>query len=694
MKVAYYRGLMAENLQTGSGLPFDLNDLLQHRAIESNRVEFKASWDDHIAESVVRTACAFANDLLNLNGGYIVLGVEETEGRPMLPPRGLGGRNLDELQKKIRGACIRIVPDYQPLVFIEHVNDQPLLILFCPGGDNRPYQAPKKKGEGRAFHVRQGSQSVEAQGDTLRQLMALAAKIPFDDRRSLEAGLRDLSPTLVRRFLGDVGSKLADESIEDPALYRKLRIVVPVNAHEVPRNVGLLFFNEDPDRFFPGARIEVVRFPDDAGGDLLEEHIFRGPLPEQIRACLGYLDGMSGTFVRKRHDRPEADRTPAFPMEAVREALINAVYHRGYDGPPEPVTVYLYLDRLRISSYPGPLPGIDPEHFQEGAEFPSVPARNRRIGDFLKELRLCETRGTGIPKIRREMRRNGSPPPDFRFDEGRTYFEVTLPMHREHVLAEAGAMMSAGRAADALGPLRRAFARQPGFLDLTGCLVQCEIELGHIEAARAALRIFSQNIHLEDSQDQPWPFFTAARMLIERRQRDEALAVLDEMPEVRMWTSAHLQHALLVRDAGDLYGSYPLFELVHSFSQRADVLAQFAETKLRIAEDFTDGAREQLLWEAAELLAEAAELLAEPVIFTGEDHRDPSRDDLERGALLCLLRAQVLVKLNMPAREISAAFRRAIELIPEKDNPRFYRAYEEWKQSRHPARLARRPRAR
>ncbi len=320
---------MADNLLTGSSLPFALDDLLHQRTIESNRIEFKATWDDLTSEAVVRTACA-------------------------------------------------------------------------------------------------------------------------------------LSPTLVRRFLAEVGSKLPDEPLEDAALYRKLRIVAPVNAHEVPRNVGLLFFHEDPDRFFSGARIEVVRFPDDAGGDQLEEHVFRGPLPEQIRACLNYLEGVGGMLVRKRRDRPEAERTPAYPMAAVREALINAVYHRSYDGPPEPVKVYLYLDRLQISSYPGPLPGVELAHFQEGAEFPPVPARNRRIGDFLKELRLCETRGTGLPKIRRELRNIGSPPPEFRFDEGRTYFEITLPMHREHVLAAASQLMTAGRAADALGPLRRAFARQPG----------------------------------------------------------------------------------------------------------------------------------------------------------------------------------------------------------------------------------------
>jgi len=55
--------------------------------------------------------------------------------------------------------------------------------------------------------------------------------------------------------------------------------------------------------------------------------------------------------------------------------------------------------------------------------------RNRRIGEFLKELRLTEGRGTGVPKIIRAMSRNGSPPPRFKTDEERTYFSAILPIH-------------------------------------------------------------------------------------------------------------------------------------------------------------------------------------------------------------------------------------------------------------------------
>lgn len=432
------RGIMIimDAARIQSGIPFNLDDLIHRRAIEDNRVEFKATWNHPIEPAVVKTVCAFANDLLNLNGGYIVLGVEEEGGRPILPPRGLDDLSLDKVQKEVYGACKRITPDYQPLLFPADYQGKTILVIWAPGGDSRPYQAPESLAQGakRDYYVRQGPMSVVARGELLRQLMEGAAKIPFDDRRSLNAKLEDISPTLVRRFLHQVRSDIlnAVPPVSDYDLYRKLRIVAPVNAHEVPRNIGLLFFHEDPDQFFPGARIEVVRFLDDAGGDLIQEWVFRGPMPEQIRSTLDFLRTFGGERVLKVEDQAEAVRTFAYPFEAMDEAIVNAVYHRGYDGPPEPTKVYVYPDRMEIINYPGPVAGVKPEQLQQGSPGPVAPARNRRIGEFLKELRLAEARGTGIPKIRRKMKENGSPEPRFEFDEDRTYYRTTLPIHPRH----------------------------------------------------------------------------------------------------------------------------------------------------------------------------------------------------------------------------------------------------------------------
>ena len=102
-----------------------------------------------------------------------------------------------------------------------------------------------------------------------------------------------------------------------------------------------------------------------------------------------------------------------------------------------PVKVYLYPDRLKITSYPGPVPGIDVRHLQPDADVPAVPARNRRIGELLKELGLAEGRLTGLPKVFRAMIDNGSPVPRFDFDEQRTYFRAVLPAHPEYTAITA-----------------------------------------------------------------------------------------------------------------------------------------------------------------------------------------------------------------------------------------------------------------
>ncbi|HEW97612.1 MAG: hypothetical protein DRR16_20635 [Candidatus Parabeggiatoa sp. nov. 3] len=269
-------------------LPINLDDLMSARTVESVRLEFKKTASDPTLEQIIHTVCAFANDFHNLNGGYIVLGVEEENGLPILPPVGLEPKNLDRIQKRIRGNCKRIEPEYLPIISPER-KGQPQGIAptwHCVGAI--PCGCPISKytkifGES-TYYVRLGSETVVAQDDSLTQLMQMTAKVPFDDRRNLTASLDALSPALVRHFLSEIKSDLVAPNVDIPAieLYRKLRLVFKVNGHEVPKNVALLFFSDQPEDFFPGTRIEVVQFADEAGGDLIEEKIFRGPVQTQL----------------------------------------------------------------------------------------------------------------------------------------------------------------------------------------------------------------------------------------------------------------------------------------------------------------------------------------------------------------------------------------------------------------------------
>ena len=397
-----------------SGLPIALEDLIHARSVEDNRREFKAAWNPVTQTAVVRTICAFANDLLNLNGGYVLLGIEtDGRGNPSLPPRGLENVNLDELQRELFGQCNRINPHYLPRLFPVSFEDRSILVVWAPGGDNRPYEAPKTATSGdRAYYVREGSQTVAAKGPLLSQLFEQAAKIPYDDRINRSMVLGDVSDRLIKGFLSDIGSEIGRTIPFSTDVYSNMQLTSPLNGHNAPRNVALLFFADEPERVFPGARIEVVQFTDDAAGNLIEERIIQGPLHHQVRQTLSYLESLGSTVLEKVPGQAEVDRMVTYPYEAIREAVVNTVYHRSYQEG-EPTKIYLYPDRMEITSYPGPVRGVELHHFTGGETIPVVPARNRRIGAFLKELRLAESRGTGVPKIRRHMSESGSPEPRF-----------------------------------------------------------------------------------------------------------------------------------------------------------------------------------------------------------------------------------------------------------------------------------------
>ena len=190
-------------MATASILPLSLDVLL---TFESARIEFKASWDEKTTgPQVLRAIAAFANDLQNLNGGYVVLGVEAPDGIPILPPRGLDPEKIEAIQRWIRGQCKRIEPDYQPILAPETRDGRHLLVVWVPPSDIRPHTVPETldKGAPRSYYVRLGSETTKATGDLLHQLISLTARIPFYDRRALGGSLEKIRLHIVREFLTD-----------------------------------------------------------------------------------------------------------------------------------------------------------------------------------------------------------------------------------------------------------------------------------------------------------------------------------------------------------------------------------------------------------------------------------------------------------------------------------------------------------
>ncbi|MFA5180352.1 MAG: RNA-binding domain-containing protein [Syntrophales bacterium] len=411
-------------------LPINIDVLINGRTVEGERLEFKKGWNP---EAVIHTLCAFANDFHNLGGGYIVIGIEERDGRPMLPPVGIPAGKIDKIQKEILTLGYRMQPVYHPVIAPYVIQDRHLLVLWAPGGQTRPYKAPvslAKEAKEFAYYIRKASATVRPTHGDEMELIGLTATVPFDDRIAHQASIDDLNLALIRDFLREVGSKLYDD-VKDMGfaqLCRQMHIVSGAMEMLKPLNVGLLFFNENPARFFPQAQIDVVQFPDGPGGDVFTEKIFKGPLNRIVKEALAYVNAvLIEEIVVKKRGKPEAERFFNYPYEALEEALVNAVYHRSYEIR-EPIEVRILPDCVTIASYPGPDHSVNLADLQTGRSS-TRRYRNRRIGEFLKELNLTEGRGTGIPKILRAIRKNGSPLPIFETDDDRLYFVSRFPIH-------------------------------------------------------------------------------------------------------------------------------------------------------------------------------------------------------------------------------------------------------------------------
>jgi ATP-dependent DNA helicase RecG len=367
---------------------------------------------------------------------------------------------------------------------------------------------------------------------------------------------------------------------------------------------------------------------------------------------------LSSLHLRKEDEKIQTSGFVGFPLPSLKETIVNAVYHRGYEST-EPTKVYLYPDRLEVTSYPGPVPGLKPEDFLPGARMPKVPARNRRIGEFLKELRLAESRGTGVPTIFRTMAQNGSPQPKFEFDADRTYFTVILPAHPEYValaaLREAAELEATGFTDKALARLEAAHITFPGSGSIVATLIKLLCKRERFKQAREVYERFRSN---EPRTGDGRVIATLAESYLTAELTQEAKDVLGDLASITSAREA-IDLAILQRRALQEEKANRLFQKAEgSDAMLSDpkALHEFAQCKIKLSREAHKSATKRgkevnrkLLLEASELLQRVLQMDAHP----------------KRHAHAWLDMAKVLFFLKEPRDEINNALKKAAELAPQ-----------------------------
>lgn len=413
-------------------IPINIDDLINKRIVESTRIEFKSDFNP---TPVIHSICAFANDIDNLGGGYIVLGVEEKDGSPVFPIKGIEQERIDGILKELVGYCRCIEPLYNPVVEPILYKDVYVIVIWVSGGYGRPYKASldvlgkEAKKSTKYYYIRKFSSTIVASPDEEKELFYISSDIPFDDRPNLLAEVSDLDIGLLRAHLKEIDSSLYERSLNMDVLEiaKDMQLVSGPTERLKPLNVGILMFSERPEKYFRYARIEVVDIPDPTGTNMTEK-VFTGPIQRQLKDALAYIKNYTLKEVTiKDKNKAEAVKIYNYPYAAVEEILSNAVYHRSYQIN-EPITVRIMPQAIEITSFPGFDRSITDEDIAK-YQIRARVYRNRRIGDFLKELKLIEGRNTGFPNAIKALTENGSSLPKFDMSPQRDYLSVTIPVH-------------------------------------------------------------------------------------------------------------------------------------------------------------------------------------------------------------------------------------------------------------------------
>lgn len=410
----------------------DLVGDLRRRGAETTGVEVKSARRG-VPRSVRETLSALSNG----RGGVIILGLSEDLGFSPVEDfdaqairDGVAGMAANDLTPPVRG-----------LIEIEEVDGARVVRVDVPELDvlEKPCFVTTQ-GEYGGSYVRSGDGDRRLTRYEVTQLLANRGQPRVDLEVVSEAEPSDLDERMVAQLLGRVRERQprAFADVTDQDALERLGVLRSDEGSPQPTAAGLLCLGRYPQQHFPQLNVTFVALPglvmgqtSSSGQRFLDNVTCDGPLPSVVEQAVRAVErNMTRSAVIRgagRTDRYE------YPLDVVRELIVNAVMHRDYSALARgtQVQVELYPDRLVVRSPGGLFGTVDPAQF--GA--PDVTSsRNAVLARLLSEIALpgtsnpvCENRGSGIPAVMASLKAAGMSPPEF--DVSFSRVEVVVPHH-------------------------------------------------------------------------------------------------------------------------------------------------------------------------------------------------------------------------------------------------------------------------
>ena len=356
--------------------------------IETDVIEFKAAFVNDLNKEVI----AFANT----NGGEIYIGLDDN-GKPC----GLNNINDVELQC-VNHITNTIKPDVSMFVKYEKIviDGQDVLKIIVNKGSMSPYYIAGKGIRPEGVYVRMGTASVPATETTIVNMIKETTGETYEDTRSLNQNLTFIQ---AEQEFSNAGISFGESQ------KKSLGIIGRDGCYT---NLGLLLSDQCEHKIkfavYEGTQKQIFK----------DRHEFSGSLFRQFEDLTRMIDSYNRLSSPKLDGMKRVDQRD-YPVQAIREALLNALIHREY-GLGGYTLISMFDDRMEIVSLGGLIRGVEMSDIMMGVSY----LRNKRLAEIFYRLQLIEAYGTGIDKIKESYKGQVKQPV---FESSPNAFKIVLP---------------------------------------------------------------------------------------------------------------------------------------------------------------------------------------------------------------------------------------------------------------------------
>lgn len=356
--------------------------------IENNVVEFKAEFINDLNKEII----AFANT----NGGEIYIGIDDN-GKPS------GLRNINEVELQcVNHITNTIKPDVSMFVKYEKItiDGNDVLKIIVNKGSMSPYYIAGKGIRPEGVYVRMGTASVPATETAIVNMIIETTGEAYEDTRSLNQNLTFIQAA---QEFSNAGIPFGESQRKSLGL---------IGRDGCYTNLGLLLSDqcEHKIKFAVYEGTQKLIFKD--------RHEFSGSLFRQFEDLTRMIDSYNRLSSPKLDGMKRIDRRD-YPVQAIREALLNALVHREY-GLGGYTLISMFDDRMEIVSLGGLMRGVEMSDIMMGVSY----LRNKRLAEIFYRLQLIEAYGTGIDKIKESYKGQSKQPI---FESSPNAFKIILP---------------------------------------------------------------------------------------------------------------------------------------------------------------------------------------------------------------------------------------------------------------------------